>query len=506
MSGRPRVLLGRRLIPAYERLRKTEATLDGVPAAVSNSVGYLGRAKYLLLESERANGKCVATPIWFVVVDDSVFVRTEVGSAKVRRISRQPVVRVAACNVRGVPYRDRYYIVCLARVVAPDREASQTQGGQTVGFNLDPAGRTRETVSTGTKTSDLLSNYAGPGSSPSWSENKPNGETTRNIPGINGQLAAIQYNAEPPTLQLANLHGDIIATAYLSETATELESKSDTSEFGVPTNGLPPKYSWLGAIEVQTTELPSGVISMGARSYVPQLGRFLQPDPVPGGSANAYTYTYTFGDPVNSSDPSGDYTASYVNAFDEEWAAGASERQAVRVAREEAERRAAEEAAARVAAEQAAQQAALAAEAAAGPQYGEEEEWEEWWEEEGWEEYASYKQGGEHSKPEAHLETGVLYQPLLEVGSEGEAEVKAARRLCLDAAGGAGKMEACARYASIFSKIGHWVDRHIIKPVEHAVREIVDNLPKCYTYEIEGGGQCSSAPPGEPDDPFFPLY
>jgi hypothetical protein len=42
---------------------------------------------------------------------------------------------------------------------------------------------------------------------------------------------------------------------------------------------------------------------MGSRSYIPQLGRFLQPDPSPGGSANAYAYTH--GNPVNETDLSG---------------------------------------------------------------------------------------------------------------------------------------------------------------------------------------------------------
>jgi RHS repeat-associated protein len=45
------------------------------------------------------------------------------------------------------------------------------------------------------------------------------------------------------------------------------------------------------------------VIEMGARQYSPLLGRFLQVDPVPGGSANAYAYVY--GDPVNSNDLNG---------------------------------------------------------------------------------------------------------------------------------------------------------------------------------------------------------
>jgi RHS repeat-associated protein len=79
----------------------------------------------------------------------------------------------------------------------------------------------------------------------------------------------------------------------------------DMSEFGVPSAGSPGKYKWLGAGEFPT-ELPSGVIAMGARSYVPGVGRFLQPDPNPGGSANAYAYTY--GNPLNESDPSGEWS------------------------------------------------------------------------------------------------------------------------------------------------------------------------------------------------------
>jgi hypothetical protein len=39
---------------------------------------------------------------------------------------------------------------------------------------------------------------------------------------------------------------------------------------------------------------------------VPQIGRFLQTDPVSGGSANAYAYG--FGDPVDETDLSGEYT------------------------------------------------------------------------------------------------------------------------------------------------------------------------------------------------------
>ena len=125
----------------------------------------------------------------------------------------------------------------------------------------------------------------------------------------------------------------------------------------MPTVSNPPPYSWLGADDLRT-ELPSGVIGMGARSYVPQLGRLLQPDPVPGGSANAYSYT--FGDPVNSFDTTGMYVeGAYLYAFNAEENQRSIEREAAR------------EAAARAAAELAAREVEEAAAAAAGPQYEE---------------------------------------------------------------------------------------------------------------------------------------
>jgi RHS repeat-associated protein len=62
------------------------------------------------------------------------------------------------------------------------------------------------------------------------------------------------------------------------------------------------KYGYLGA-KARSTELPSGTVEMGVRTYVPQLGRFLQVDPVSGGSANAYDYVNQ--DPLNAFDLDG---------------------------------------------------------------------------------------------------------------------------------------------------------------------------------------------------------
>jgi RHS repeat-associated protein len=58
----------------------------------------------------------------------------------------------------------------------------------------------------------------------------------------------------------------------------------------------------VGAKE-RATELPSGIVAMGARVYDPYTGTFTQPDPILGGGANAYGYAN--GDPVNHTDLSG---------------------------------------------------------------------------------------------------------------------------------------------------------------------------------------------------------
>jgi RHS repeat-associated protein len=225
-----------------------------------------------------------------------------------------------------------------------NRLASQTQAGETIGYKLDPSRRTRETVATGHTTASVIDHYAADGDEPSWTS-EISGKWTRNVHGIGGGLVAIENNGESATLQLPDLDGNVAATASTSVTAEHPLTTTRSTEFGVPTVEVPVKYSWLGADE-RATELPSGVVAMGARSYVPQLGRFLQTDPRRGGSANAYAYTD--GDPINTTDLTGEYVENdYLTGFNEEENLRAIEREVAReqAAREEAERLAAQAAA-----------------------------------------------------------------------------------------------------------------------------------------------------------------
>ncbi|MGA8364075.1 MAG: RHS repeat-associated core domain-containing protein [Solirubrobacteraceae bacterium] len=244
-------------------------------------------------------------------------------------------------NTTALPAADAGGSELTSTFYDDNRVASQTQAGETIGYQLDPSRRTRETVSTGHTTASVVYHYAGDGDSPSWTY-EASGKWTRNIHGIGGGLVAIENNGESATLQLSDLNGNMVATASTSNTAKHPLTTTRNTEFGVPTVEAPAKYSWLGADE-RATELPSGVIAMGARSYVPQLGRFLQTDPRPGGSANAYGYTN--GDPVNTTDLTGEYVENdYMMGFYEAENFRAIEREAAReqAAREEAERLAAQ--------------------------------------------------------------------------------------------------------------------------------------------------------------------
>lgn len=181
-----------------------------------------------------------------------------------------------------------------------DMVASQSQTGITNTYQLDAKLRHRQRLQAGGLEGTEVFHYASPGDSPAWTER---GTTwTRNIIGIGGELAAMQESGKEITLTLTNLHGDVVASAAINPAATGLKGTFAYDEFGNPTSGSAGRFGWLGGIQ-RRTELPSGVIQMGARSYVPAIGRFLSTDPISGGSANAYDYGNA--DPVNQVDPSG---------------------------------------------------------------------------------------------------------------------------------------------------------------------------------------------------------
>ncbi|MFJ7155461.1 DNRLRE domain-containing protein [Streptomyces sp. NPDC101118] len=201
---------------------------------------------------------------------------------------------------------------------ANDLVASQTKGDTRQSWSLDPAHRftaftteARQQDGTWANATSKLNHYGDDSDEPRWTvEDTTQGTLTRNVSGPDGDLTATTSATGDVELQLANLHGDIAVTL---DTATTTPETHLFDEFGVPAQGQAvQRYGWLGAKQ-RSSEAQDGVILMGARLYSPELGRFLQVDPQPGGNANPYDYCS--GDPVNCTDLDGNWGFSFKKMF-----------------------------------------------------------------------------------------------------------------------------------------------------------------------------------------------
>jgi RHS repeat-associated protein len=187
-----------------------------------------------------------------------------------------------------------------------DTVAGQTQGSATRSWTLDPFARLRRATSSEATT--RVSHYADASDSPSWIDENAGAATlsaTRYVSGLDGNLlaaVAVSGATSSARWQLSNLHGDIVTTVADDPALTTPDGPTlDADEYGNPRSGAV-RYGWLGANQ-RSTESLAGLTLMGARLYSPVLGRFLQVDPVIGGSCNAYDYVCA--DPVNATDLDG---------------------------------------------------------------------------------------------------------------------------------------------------------------------------------------------------------
>jgi len=90
------------------------------PAPVS-TLGVLGNARHLLLETEATDGARHRSALRFAIDGDAALMRVPTGVAVLEAIRRQPIVKVGACTRRGKPLDG--YIECMAQIVPPEEEA-----------------------------------------------------------------------------------------------------------------------------------------------------------------------------------------------------------------------------------------------------------------------------------------------------------------------------------------------------------------------------------------------
>ncbi|MFI6047215.1 PA14 domain-containing protein [Nocardia sp. NPDC051321] len=167
---------------------------------------------------------------------------------------------------------------------------------------------------TKTNTPAITTTSGAPAPSIAPASNLPSARATAPSPSMqqSAPSASGQTNWAYP-----NIHGDVLFTADGTATRSDRVYLYDpygqnidpsTGAFGdtpIPSTAAGGMdFGWLGQHELPVEHL-AGVqaIEMGARTYLPILGRFLQVDPVAGGSAN--DYDYVSGDPINKFDFSG---------------------------------------------------------------------------------------------------------------------------------------------------------------------------------------------------------
>lgn len=182
-------------------------------------------------------------------------------------------------------------------------------------YALDPAGRIKTITSTanGTETSRTRYEYADDSDNPTTISTTTNGgqswvsQRSVTIAGL-GLIASVIENEA--TWQIANLHGDTVATVNGSP-ANGMASYAETDEYGAPVDGTQAsrRYGYLGTHQrAAGTDTLGGIVLMGARLYNPHTGLFLSNDPVLGGNHNRYDYPSS---PLSDLDITGKVRVTY---------------------------------------------------------------------------------------------------------------------------------------------------------------------------------------------------
>ncbi len=134
-------------------------------------------------------------------------------------------------------------------------------------------------------------------------------QTQRRIPGPLGIVASLRTDRAGNT-DTVYAHGDARGSRFFTDADGTVIQDATYSLFGKVTSdsGDPTSLSYTDDLWNGGAHIPElGITIIGARVYDPELGRFLQRDPLmlTQRSVTANPYAFAFNDPVNLTDPSG---------------------------------------------------------------------------------------------------------------------------------------------------------------------------------------------------------
>ena len=100
----------------------------------STPLTLLENQKYISLTTFRRTGAAVATPVWFVLLQDTLYLYTDATAGKVKRIRHHPQVQLASCTMLGKVTGPS--ITGVARIVSDPKEQVRAEAALTAKYWL----------------------------------------------------------------------------------------------------------------------------------------------------------------------------------------------------------------------------------------------------------------------------------------------------------------------------------------------------------------------------------